>query len=409
MSLKFVDLVYKKKHPQSHREYYSPLILRPSTEKMNHSISNIQVRPNSTRYSTNGAAATATPVPQKAPPPLQYPQRGKRGQVHSFLLRFRTVVAAISGGYKKVRENHAFHTFLRRSLRRSAFSMGLYFLSFVPVLGRLVMPVASFYSFNNVVGTPTAVAIFAVGYTLPRRFMVKFITVFWGGRSLVRELLAPYFTRLPFSKSEREHWYRAREGIMFGFGAVFYLFIKTPFIGIVAYGIAEASTAYLVTKVSEPPPLPPGAVIAAKSGSEVSGSHAAEQQWVRNELIWTNSKNLLSGTALQLDGFGTTPDIVPGAWAASSATTTATELKQEAASRGYNNGSSTPTKAAAAGSPAMFATPPNGNSAPHTPRSMSPQAFGSYDSGLAVGSGYKFNANVNNNPFYPTASPGKSG
>lgn len=32
--------------------------------------------------------------------------------------------------------------------------------------------------------------------------------------------------------------------------------LKTPFIGVLMYGVAEASTAYLVTKITDPPPSP---------------------------------------------------------------------------------------------------------------------------------------------------------
>lgn len=32
--------------------------------------------------------------------------------------------------------------------------------------------------------------------------------------------------------------------------------LKTPFVGVLMYGIAQASTAYLVTKITDPPPPP---------------------------------------------------------------------------------------------------------------------------------------------------------
>lgn len=36
----------------------------------------------------------------------------------------------------------------------------------------------------------------------------------------------------------------------------FYLFLRIPLAGVLIYGIAEASTAYLITKITEPPPDP---------------------------------------------------------------------------------------------------------------------------------------------------------
>jgi hypothetical protein len=41
-----------------------------------------------------------------------------------------------------------------------------------------------------------------------------------------------------------------REGILFGFAVGFYIFLKIPLLGILIYGIAEVSTAYLITKIT---------------------------------------------------------------------------------------------------------------------------------------------------------------
>lgn len=34
------------------------------------------------------------------------------------------------------------------------------------------------------------------------------------------------------------------------------MFVKIPLVGVLIYGLAEASTAYLITKVTDPPPPP---------------------------------------------------------------------------------------------------------------------------------------------------------
>lgn len=34
------------------------------------------------------------------------------------------------------------------------------------------------------------------------------------------------------------------------------MLLKTPWVGVLVYGIAEASTAYLITKITDPPPAP---------------------------------------------------------------------------------------------------------------------------------------------------------
>lgn len=333
MSLKFVDKVYKDKHPNSNREYYPPLAARPNRERGGLEIG--ITKPNT-------------------PPPIHSEATDTKPKItrNSSLAEIKEYVKIVTGFANNIRTNKPFQAFLRRSLTKAGISMGVYLLSFAPFFGRFVIPAVSFYSFNNVVGTPTAVAIFTIGLTLPRRWIFTFLSTFWGSRSLVRELLAPYFSRLPYNKLDREHWFRAREGIMFGFGAVFYLLVKIPFFGVIAYGIAEASSAYLITKVTEPAPMitrpdnfATGATSTSSdfsskmtgssqptSSSPTSGVSLAllDEKWMRKELAWTNSDKLLSGYALDEDGFGNAPDIVPGGWARSSAKSTAEHIRREA-------------------------------------------------------------------------------
>ena len=61
---------------------------------------------------------------------------------------------------------------------------------------------------------------------------------------------------MPFTKEEKKHWFRSREGILFGFGVGFYALLRVPLLGVLIYGLAEASTAFLVTKITDPPPPP---------------------------------------------------------------------------------------------------------------------------------------------------------
>jgi hypothetical protein len=70
----------------------------------------------------------------------------------------------------------------------------------------------------------------------------------------MRELLEPYFSRIHLSKQEKRNWFRSREGLLFGFGIGFYILLRVPLLGVLIYGIAEASTAYLITKITDPPP-----------------------------------------------------------------------------------------------------------------------------------------------------------
>lgn len=136
--------------------------------------------------------------------------------------------------------------FLQRYFRRAGISLLVYCLSFTPVIGRFVLPAASFYSFNAAVGTTPAAIIFGTGIFLPKRWMVMFLQGYFASRGLMRELLEPYFSRIKFTSGQKRKWFRDREGLLFGFGVGFYLLLKVPLLGVLIYGIAEASTAVCI-------------------------------------------------------------------------------------------------------------------------------------------------------------------
>ena len=73
---------------------------------------------------------------------------------------------------------------------------------------------------------------------------------------------------------------------MFGFGAGFFLLVKIPLFGVLVYGIAEASTAFLITKITDPPPPP-----------------SASQGFVDSQLKWENKKDFLKLPLEHLDAY----------------------------------------------------------------------------------------------------------
>ncbi|KAK9325118.1 hypothetical protein V1517DRAFT_315433 [Lipomyces orientalis] len=184
--------------------------------------------------------------------------------------------------------------FVSRYFRRSILSVAIYFLSLIPYVGKIVLQVISFYSFRKTVGVVPAVVVFGTAALVPKKWLTIFLAAYWGSRSLTRELLIPYFARIPFTPKQRDAWYRAREGVLFGFGFGFYFILKIPFVGVLLYGIAEASTAYLVTKISDPPP-PPTRVL----------------DWTETHTEWSRRKRMLDGEILQGEGFA--PIVYPGA------------------------------------------------------------------------------------------------
>lgn len=146
------------------------------------------------------------------------------------------------------------NAFIFKFSRRAAISIAVFFLSYLPLIGRFVLPAASFYTFNEAVGIGPAAIIFGSGIFLPRKYLVIFLQSYYSSRRLMRELLEPYFARVQFTKAEKRNWFRSREGVLFGFGLGFYILVRVPLVGVLVYGIAEASTAYLITKVTDPPP-----------------------------------------------------------------------------------------------------------------------------------------------------------
>lgn len=103
---------------------------------------------------------------------------------------------------------------------------------------------------------------------------------------LIHDQLEPYFARIKYTKEQKKAWFKDREGVLFGFGVGFFVFLKIPLLGVLIYGIAEASTAYLITKITDPPPAP----------AEAEATHFAESQ-----IKWRNKHEFLSLSLSNLD------------------------------------------------------------------------------------------------------------
>ncbi|KAI0969080.1 transmembrane protein UsgS [Xylaria arbuscula] len=178
--------------------------------------------------------------------------------------------------------------FVWRFLRKASISLAVFALSYVPYVGKLVLPAASFYTFNKAVGLGPAAVIFGTGIFLPRRYLVIFLQTYFASRSLTRELLEPYFARIHMSKEQKRNWFRSREGLLFGFGVGFYILLRVPLLGVLIYGIAEASTAYLITKITDPPP-PPNATAQQR------------EEFLATQQVWRNKHEFLDLSLANLD------------------------------------------------------------------------------------------------------------
>lgn len=82
--------------------------------------------------------------------------------------------------------------FLFRFGRRAAVSLLIYLLSYLPIVGRFVLPAASFYTLNKALGPLPASIIFGSGIFLPRKYLVIFLQSYFSSRSLMRELVSSF-------------------------------------------------------------------------------------------------------------------------------------------------------------------------------------------------------------------------
>ncbi|EEA24991.1 transmembrane protein UsgS [Talaromyces marneffei ATCC 18224] len=93
--------------------------------------------------------------------------RNTRAMYYPNLVKYRT---KRSGSPSTPRKpiNIALIAFLNRYARRVGMWLGIYVLSLLPVVGRFVMPAASFYSVRKSLGTTPAAVIFGSGLVLPK-------------------------------------------------------------------------------------------------------------------------------------------------------------------------------------------------------------------------------------------------
>jgi hypothetical protein len=100
------------------------------------------------------------------------------------------IYAARDGSTHSKSTAEAVTMFLMRFGKKAGLSLAVFALSYVPYVGRLVLPAASFYTFKSVAGWGPAGIIFGTGIFLPRRYLVIFLQSYFASRSLMRELVS---------------------------------------------------------------------------------------------------------------------------------------------------------------------------------------------------------------------------
>ncbi|KAI8992446.1 hypothetical protein BDB01DRAFT_832747 [Pilobolus umbonatus] len=156
---------------------------------------------------------------------------------------------------KKVRINlwKDIWSYLKRTWNKSKWGILLFCLSFIPFIGKFVFPLAGAYTTYTALGKTQAVAVGVCFFFLPRWATMKLIRALIGMRSLLRELFAPYFARKQMTHREKRDWFDGKRDTLFAFSAIAYVMIRMPIFGVIGYGIVQATTAYMLTVVIDPP------------------------------------------------------------------------------------------------------------------------------------------------------------
>ncbi|KAI8064660.1 hypothetical protein BC940DRAFT_92954 [Gongronella butleri] len=153
--------------------------------------------------------------------------------------------------------------YMMRTWKKARLGLLIYALSMLPVIGKFMFPLAGAYTTYQALGKTQGIAVGICFIFLPRWATMQLIRALIGMRALMRELLEPYFARQHFTHQDKLRWFSGRKDVLFGFSAIAYLIIRVPFVGFIGYGIAQASAAYMLTRVIDPAPSSPDTAIDA--------------------------------------------------------------------------------------------------------------------------------------------------
>lgn len=183
---------------------------------------------------------------------------------NTYLSRFNYIKK--TGQYKNI---------IRRHLSSFLLNLFVHLISKIPKIDTLVINFINFQCFHDKIGTLPSLLIIAFLNTLSWHNNFVALVYFWGAMNLSQDLLLPFFMRVKLTNYERNQWIKSREGILFGFGIFFFYLIYTfPSLSMLTYYIAQASAAYLVTKLSDIPPDNDSSLI----------------NWNSSQLVWNKKK-----------------------------------------------------------------------------------------------------------------------
>lgn len=179
----------------------------------------------------------------------------------------------------KPRKTERVEAYTKRTFRRLLTQLAVYFSSFTPYIGPYLPPAYTLYLLYPSVG-PAAMLLTPILF-LPRQYSTMLLGIYLSSRALTRELLEPYFRRLPFTTAQKAKWFRDRESVLLGVGLTWTVFMRNSgWLRVLLMAAATAGMGVVITKVTGPPVEP------AKGKEEIQGWCEKETEWRNRNLFF---------------------------------------------------------------------------------------------------------------------------
>lgn len=105
---------------------------------------------------------------------------------------------------------------VKRYGKRIGIAMAVYIVSLEPHVGKYAVAGVTAYNMYKNIGPYPAALMMIAGSILPRAWTMGFFQGLLQSRTLMRELLEPYFRRIHFTPEQKQIWFRDRQGLLFG-------------------------------------------------------------------------------------------------------------------------------------------------------------------------------------------------
>ena len=125
-----------------------------------------------------------------------------------------------------------FSLFLRKHLNNLISTIVLLVLIKIPFVGPVCLGLITFLSLNDKLGTVAFVdSVFVSLISVPNRYSALFLNTYWGSRSMIRDLLLPYFSSTFYQNRKKRSGSKSREGLLFWVWVLFLFGHPSSFLG----------------------------------------------------------------------------------------------------------------------------------------------------------------------------------